>query len=46
MGQGVPGGDDAAVTHLLNVLSGCVLIYAGVTRGSLFVSKALARLTR
>jgi hypothetical protein len=30
----------------MNVLSGCVLIYAGVTRGSLLVSRALARITR
>jgi hypothetical protein len=38
--------DDGDVTHLLNVLSGSVLIYAGVTRGSLLVSRALMRITR
>jgi hypothetical protein len=41
-----PVGDDEPVTHLLNVLSGGVLIYAAVTRGGLAVSKALAKLSR
>jgi hypothetical protein len=46
MGQRRALGDDEPVTHLLNVLSGGVLIYAAVTRGGLAVSKALAKLSR
>jgi hypothetical protein len=34
------------VAHLLNVLSGSVLLYAGVTRGALLVSRLLARVAR
>lgn len=41
-----PVGDDLPVTHLLNLLSGTVLVYAGVTRGSLLVARAFARINR
>jgi hypothetical protein len=41
-----PPGDDQGVAHLLNVLSGSVLLYAGVTRGALLVSRLLARVAR
>jgi hypothetical protein len=30
----------------MNLLSGSVLVYAGVTRGSLFVARVLARVSR
>ena len=33
------------MAHLLTLLSACVLIYAGVTRGALLVAHALARVT-
>jgi hypothetical protein len=32
------------VAHLLNLLSGTVLVYAGVTRGGLAVARVLARI--
>jgi hypothetical protein len=34
------------VANLLNMLSLCVLIYAGVTRGALLVARALERVSR
>jgi hypothetical protein len=33
------------MTHLLNVLSGTILVYAFVTRGALLVARALERMT-
>jgi hypothetical protein len=34
------------MAHLLHLLSGCVLVYAGVTRGSLVVAHGFERLAR
>jgi hypothetical protein len=40
----VPVRDDArTVAHLMTLLSACVVIYAGVTRGALLVARVLAR---
>jgi hypothetical protein len=39
-------GDDRGVAHLLNLLSGSVLVYASVTRGGLAVARVLARVSR
>jgi hypothetical protein len=33
------------VAHLLTLLSACVLVYAGVTRGSLLVARMLERIS-
>jgi len=37
------GHDRRTVAHLLALLSACVLIYAGVTRGALLVARVLQR---
>jgi len=39
-------GDDREVAHLLNLLSGSVLVYASVTRGGMAVARVLARVSR
>jgi hypothetical protein len=39
-------GDDREVAHLLNLLSGSVLVYASVTRGGMAVARVRARGTR
>lgn len=39
-------GDDRGVAHLLNLLSGTVLVYASVTRGGMAVARVLARVSR
>lgn len=36
-------GDHPAMAHLVTVLSGSVLVYAGVTRGALLVARVLER---
>lgn len=39
-------GDHPAVAHLMTLLSGTVLVYAGVTRGALLVARVLERVGR
>ena len=38
--------DPRTVAHLMTLLSGCVLIYAGVTRGALLIARVLERVAR
>jgi hypothetical protein len=38
--------DDRVMTHVLNLLSAAVLIYAAVTGGGLAVSRLLERMAR
>jgi hypothetical protein len=40
------GGDDPAMAHLMNLLSGSLLTYVGVTRGGLAVSRGFEYIAR
>ena len=41
-----PVGDDPPVAHLMNLFSGTLLTYVGVTRGGLAVARGFEYLTR
>lgn len=39
-------GDDSGMAHLMNLLCGCLIVYAYVTRGGLAVARGLEYVSR